>query len=161
MNHRWCPARLFGIVCALALLPAAASGRESFAQLLALFNQRGVEVLSEHPRCNVRTVYGLYVRGRMQVVVCPKGDQRNSLMHEAWHLVQARCLKGAEYFSEPWLREKLNRRDRRDLDALYTSSQWRREAEARYMATLPVQAFFQAYDALCSKPAPAESQAAE
>lgn len=136
----------------LLLWPAAAPARESFEQVRERMAQRGVEVISEHPRCSVRTVFGLYVRGRMQVVVCPKGDQRDSLLHEGWHLVQARCLKGAEYFSEPWLRDKLSRRDRRDLDALYTTRQWRREAEARYMATRPLEVYFEAFDALC-KPA--------
>ncbi|MEY4359755.1 MAG: hypothetical protein RLZZ631_1241 [Cyanobacteriota bacterium] len=144
--------RLLGFGCVLLLFPQIATARESFGQVRERMAQRGVEVTSEHPRCSVPTVFGLYVRGRMQVVVCPKGDQRDSLLHEGWHLVQARCLKGAEYFSEPWLRDKLSRRDRRDLDALYTSKQWRREAEARYMASRPLDAYFEAFDALC-KPA--------
>lgn len=119
-----------------------------------------MQVTSDHLHCAERNLFGLYVRGRQQVVICPRGNQSNTLLEEGWHLVQARCLKRTVYLGEEWLREALSWRDRRDLDVLYQSGQWQREAEARYMANQSIDRYFAAFDALCSKePAPMQGQA--
>ena len=52
-----------------------------------------------------RNLFGLYVRGRQQIVICPRGNQTNTLLDEGWHLVQARCLKRTVDRGEEWLRE--------------------------------------------------------
>ena len=90
---------------------------------------------------------------RHEVVVCPRGDQRNTLLHEGWRLVQSRCLKGFTYLSEDWLRARLSRRDRKELDFFYKSDKWQREAEARYLASQSLERYFEAFDALCAIPA--------
>ena len=77
--------------------------------------ERGVSVLLEHPRCSERNLFGLDVRGRRQVVVCPRGNQTNTLLHESWHLVQSQCLKGFPYVDEVQLRVELPCRDRHAL----------------------------------------------
>jgi hypothetical protein len=84
------------------------------------------------------------------VVVCRRGNAVNTLLHEGWHLAQARCLKGSSYLGEAWLKAELPWRDRQDLDALYKTGQWRREAEARYMANQSLVRYFAAFDTVCT-----------
>ena len=134
---------------ALLLLPSMAWAESSFDLARQQLEERGVSVLLEHPRCSERNLFGLYVRGRRQVVVCSRGNQTNTLLHESWHLVQSQCLKGSPYVDEVQLRMELPRRDRRELEVLYTAQQWQREAEARYMAIQPMDRYFSAMDALC------------
>jgi hypothetical protein len=155
------PQRITVVLTAVLLTsPWAAAARESFETVRQQFVARSVTVVSDHPRCNERNLFGLYVRGSRQVIVCRRGDQANTLLHEGWHLAQARCLKGISYLGEEWLKAELSWRDRRDLDALYKTEQWRREAEARYMANQPVERYFAAFDALCTadaRPRPTNS----
>ena len=152
--------RPFLYVIAFLLWPLVCHASSSLDEVRQQFEQRNVKVVSDHPRCAERNLFGLYVRGHQQVVICPRGNQTNTLLHEGWHLVQARCLKRMVYLGEEWLREVLSWRDRRDLDVLYQSGQWQREAEARYMANQSIDRYFAAFDALCSKePAPMQGQA--
>ena len=138
------------LTAVLLTSPWAAAARESFETVRQQFVARSVTVVSDHPRCNERNLFGLYVRGSRQVIVCRRGDQANTLLHEGWHLAQTRCLKGISYLGEEWLKAELSWRDRRDLDALYKTEQWRREAEARYMANQSLERYFAAFDALCT-----------
>ena len=99
-------------------------------------------VLTSHPRCSEPDLDGLYVRGRTEVVVCPRGEPSTTLRHEGWHLVQHLCLEGL-----PWLEKeveaRLSRRDRQTLDQLVSPSRRPTEAEARMMALLPPTTYFQ------------------
>ena len=80
----------------LALLPQAARAeRWSFQRLVEAFEQRGFTVLGGHPRCAERGLYGLYLRESRRIVVCPRGNLNDTLLHEGWHAVQSRCLRGA------------------------------------------------------------------
>jgi hypothetical protein len=148
------PTKALAAIILLSWPSTTAWARESFDTVRQQFEVRSVLVTSEHPRCHESNLFGLYVRGRQQVIVCERGNQANTLLHEGWHLVQARCLKGIAYLAEEWLKTALSRSDRRDLDALYQASQWRREAEARYMATQPLERYFEAFDSLCTHSQP-------
>ncbi|MEB3201087.1 MAG: hypothetical protein VKK62_11250 [Synechococcaceae cyanobacterium] len=126
-----------------------ASG-SAWRELLAGFQARGVAVVGSHPRCAEAALEGLYVRGRREVVVCPRGDRSVTLRHEGWHLVQSLCLADRPWLpAEPVLRQ-LDRRDRRELRALVAPSRWPREAEARVMARLAPGPYLQAVDQACA-----------
>lgn len=150
-------ARLLGIVllgaAAFQPLGVRAESRE-LRQAIAAFEQRGFVIRQEHPRCREPNLLGLYVRGRREVVVCPKGNQLDTLLHEGWHAVQTLCLRGTPLFSTTEMLQRLGRRDRRELERLYPPSQWPREAEARLMAREPLDRYFQALDQACTTPAP-------
>jgi len=145
-------------IMVLLMWPRAATARPSFDSVRQQFEQRMVQVVTDHPRCRERALFGLYTRGQQQVVVCPRGDQANTLLHEGWHLVQSRCLKGLPYLGEEWLKQGLPWRDRRDVDVLYREEQWRREAEARYMANQTLERYFEAFDAVCLPPRPSDTK---
>ncbi|MEA5411734.1 hypothetical protein VB737_08145 [Synechococcus sp. BA-120 BA3] len=145
----------------LALLPQAARAeRWSFQRLVEAFEQRGFTVLGGHPRCAERGLYGLYLRESRRIVVCPRGNLNDTLLHEGWHAVQSRCLRGAPLLGEDALRQGLSRHDQRDLVRLYGADRWQREAEARVMARRDPVAYFRLVDELCPPPvAPASPPA--
>lgn len=129
-----------GLITAVACpwVPASAAARfdaNAFNTLVQTFRNYGFEVVGSHERCRSEpNLFGLYIRGSRRIVVCPRGNQLDTLMHEGWHGVQARCRKGAPLLSNAYLRANLSRADLRDIDALYTDKSWHREAEARAMA---------------------------
>ena len=151
---------LAGGVCAtllgVALLqPLGADARgNGLQQAIAAFEQRGFVIRREHPRCAEPQLFGLYVRGRREVVVCPKGNQLETLLHEGWHGVQSLCLRGTPLVGSDALLRQLGRRDRRELQLLYRPDQWQREAEARVMAREPLGRYLEALDRACAAPAP-------
>ena len=108
----------------------------------------------DHPRCAEPQLFGLYVRGRREVVVCPKGNQLETLLHEGWHGVQSLCLRGTPLVGSDALLRQLGRRDRRELQLLYRPDQWQREAEARVMAREPLARYLQTLDRACAAPGP-------
>ena len=134
-------------------MPTQASQRpsagNSLEQAIAAFEQRGFVIRREHPRCREPNLYGLYVRGRREMVVCPRGNQRETLLHEGWHAVQSLCLRGQLLFGTDELLQRLGRGERRELEQLYRPEQWPREAEARLMARQPLDAFLQSLDRAC------------
>ena len=89
-----------GGVCAtllavVILQPLGANARsDKLQEAIAAFEQRGFVIRREHPRCAEPQLFGLYVRGRREVVVCPRGNQLETLLHEGWHAVQSLCLRG-------------------------------------------------------------------
>jgi hypothetical protein len=129
-----------GLIASLAWpwAPASATVRfdaQTFNTLVQTFRHYGFEVVGSHQRCRSEpNLFGLYIRGSRRIVVCPRGNQLDTLMHEGWHGVQARCRKGAPLLSNAYLRANLSRADLRDIDALYSDKSWHREAEARAMA---------------------------
>jgi hypothetical protein len=143
------------LALALALLvPAAARADNwSYQRLVEAFEQRGFSVLGSHPRCAERGLYGLYLRESRRIVVCPRGNLNDTLLHEGWHAVQSRCLRGAPFLGEEELRRGLSRRDQRDLARLYGEGRWQREAEARVMARRDPAAYLRLVDELCGAPA--------
>jgi hypothetical protein len=142
---------------ALALLMPAAARADSwpYQRLVEAFEQRGFRVLGSHPRCAERGLYGLYLRESRRIVVCPRGNLTDTLLHEGWHGVQSRCLRGAPFLGEEDLRRGLSRRDQRDLARLYDGARWRREAEARVMARRDPAAYVRLVDELCGSAVPA------
>lgn len=147
---------LWPLALALALFmpPAAWAERWPYQRLLAAFEQRGFSVLGSHPRCTERGLYGLYLRESRGIVVYPRGNLADTLLHEGWHAVQSRCLRGAPFLGEEDLRRGLSRRDQRDLARLYEGARWQREAEARVMARRDPAAYFRLVDELCGSAAP-------
>jgi hypothetical protein len=151
-----------GLTCSLALLafliplpfplPRSAPRTDpaTWYLLAAGFRQRGVTVVESHPRCGERDLYGLYVRGRREVVVCPRGDRSLTLRHEGWHLVQSLCLMGAPWPPAANPEARLSRTDRRELQLLVSPEQRQREAEARLMARLAPDAYLAALDQACA-----------
>ena len=99
-------------------------------------------VLTSHPRCSEPDLDGLYVRGRTEVVVCPRGEPSTTLRHEGWHLVQHLCLEGLPWLEKEEVEARLSRRDRQTLDQLVSPSRRPTEAEARVMALLPPTTYF-------------------
>ena len=123
----------------------------AWQMLAAGFAERGIAVLSTHPRCSEPNLHGLYVRGRREVVVCERGDRSSTLRHEGWHLVQSVCL-----FDRPWLEaadveRRLSREDRQELQALVKPERWAREAEARVMAQLKPTDYLAEVDRACGE----------
>ena len=146
-----------GLLAALAA--AALPVREvradagSFNALVATFRSYGFEVVSTHQRClSERNLFGLYQRGTRRIIVCPRGNQLDTLMHEGWHAVQARCRHGAPLLTNEFLRANLSRADLRDIDALYSASSWQREAEARAMAQQRIPLYLAHLESSCGKP---------
>jgi hypothetical protein len=124
--------------------------RAAWAELLAGFQQGGVSVVSNHPRCAEPNLDGLYVRGRSEVVVCPRGEPSTTLRHEGWHLVQSLCLGGRPWLEATQMERLLSRADRRELQALVAPERRHREAEARVMARQSPAAYLQAMDRACA-----------
>jgi hypothetical protein len=142
-----------GLVLAVLVPLAAQAESWSYQRLVEAFEQRGFGVLGSHPRCVERGLYGLYLRDSRRIVVCPRGNLADTLLHEGWHGVQSRCLRGAPFLGEDELRRGLSRRDQRDLARLYDGTRWQREAEARVMARQDPAAYFRLVDAVCRIPA--------
>ncbi len=150
-------ATLLGVVL---LQPLGANARgDKLQEAIAAFEQRGFVIRREHPRCAEPQLFGLYVRGRREVVVCPRGNQLETLLHEGWHAVQSLCLRGTPQLGSDALLHQLGRRDRRELQLLYRPDQWPREAEARLMAREPLDRYLQTLDSSCTAAAPAAPKA--
>ena len=148
---------LLGVVI---LQPLGANARgDKLQEAIAAFEQRGFVIRREHPRCAEPQLFGLYVRGRREVVVCPRGNQLETLLHEGWHAVQSLCLRGTPLLGSDALLHQLGRRDRRELQLLYRPDQWPREAEARLMAREPLDRYLQTLDRSCTAAAPAAPKA--
>ena len=140
---------------AATLQPLGADARgDGLQEAIAAFEQRGFVIRREHPRCAEPQLFGLYVRGQREVVVCPKGNQLETLLHEGWHGVQSLCLRGTPLVGSDALLRQLGRRDRHELQLLYRPDQWQREAEARVMAREPLARYLQTLDRACAAPAP-------
>jgi len=122
----------------------------AWRQLLEGFQHRGVLVSTSHPRCAERDLEGLYVRGRREVVVCPRGEPSTTLRHEGWHLVQSLCLAGGAWLEAGTVEARLSRGDRRELQLLVSPERRPREAEARVMAQLAPAAYLEAMDQACA-----------
>lgn len=54
-----------------------------------------------YPRCRAANLYGLYVRGSRQVVVCPRGDraelQALVTPHRWWRKAEARAVANLQH----------------------------------------------------------------
>lgn len=135
--------------------------RRAWAELLMGFQERGVVVLTNHPRCHEPDLEGLYVRGRAEVVVCPKGEPSTTLRHEGWHLVQSLCLTGRTWLVAETVEPQLSRSDRRELDLLVRPERRPREAEARLMARLTPADYLRALDRACAGRLPLGGAAGE
>ena len=136
-------------LCGLLAPSARAADPGDWAALVAMFEQRGLKVVVNAPRCQERDLFGFYERSRRRIIVCPRGNQRETLLHEGWHGVQSLCLRGRPLLPKEVLDRGLTARDRRDLDRLYGPSGWNREAEARVMASLPLTAYHTWLEAAC------------
>ena len=139
---------------ALASLPVGAANQAgSFNAMVTTFQNYGFEVVGNHPRCfQERNLFGLYIRGTRRIVICPRGNQLDTLMHEGWHAVQARCRRGQPLLTEQFLRANLSRADLRDIDALYSAKSWHREAEARAMAAQQIPLYMAHLESSCGTP---------
>jgi hypothetical protein len=151
LTPAWADAAL---ALALLLPPVALGAGWPLARLVEAFELRGFTVLGDHPRCAERGLFGLYLRESQRIVVCPRGNRADTLLHEGWHAVQSRCRRGAPLLGEDALRRGLSRHDQRDLAVLYGGDRWRREAEARVMARQDPAAYFRLVDAVCTRPSP-------
>ena len=130
--------------------PVERTDQAAWSQLLAAFQERGVTIRSDHPRCREPDLYGLYVRGTRTVVVCERGDRSSTLRHEGWHLVQSLCLQGRPWLSTEQIEPRLGRDDRVELQALVQPDRWQREAEARAMARLKANDYIQELNQACT-----------
>jgi hypothetical protein len=130
----------------------------AWRELLAGFQARGVVVLTTHPRCREPDLEGLYVHGRREVVVCPRGEPSTTLRHEGWHLVQNLCLGGRTWLSPQTVEARLSRRDREELVLLVRPERRPWEAEARVMAKVQAGPYLQAVDRACAGRLPLQAQ---
>lgn len=122
----------------------------AWQELLAGFQARGVAVLTTHPRCREPDLDGLYVHGRTEVVVCPRGEPSTTLRHEGWHLVQTLCLAGGTWLAPESVEALLSRSDRRELALLVRPQRRPWEAEARVMARVRPVEFLKSVDQACA-----------
>lgn len=150
---------LLGFILFLPILRPAPARTDSRAwnELLAAFQARGVDVISDHPRCQEPDLYGLYVRGQHRVVVCERGDRTLTLRHEGWHLAQSLCLLGAPWLTDGAITLKLTREDQLELNVLVQPEMRRREAEARAMANVPQVSYLEALGQACLKRLPIQA----
>ena len=118
--------------------------------LISGFEARGVHVEIGHPRCSDHNLHGFYTRGSRHVVICQRGDQSYTLRHEGWHLVQSLCLLGQQWLTNKHVEDHLSQQDRTELRLFVNKDSWTREAEARIIAQLPHDPYFNAVDAACS-----------
>jgi hypothetical protein len=147
---------LLALLLTLASVPgpaAATRANASWPLIRDAFLQRGFKVVEIHPRCQEKNLFGLYERLSRTIIVCPRGNQTDTLLHEGWHAVQSRCLRGRPVLTVDQLNQGLSRADRRDL-SLYDARQQGREAEARVMARLPPDRYFTFVDRYCAPAAP-------
>jgi hypothetical protein len=128
-------------------------GRE-WQQLRLAFEALEIAVIGEHPRCREANLYGLYVRGSRQVVVCPRGDQSNTLRHEGWHAAQSLCIGDRAWLSAEQIQQRLSADDRIELQSLVAPDRWHREAEARAMAHLNTAVFLKELQRACTPTTP-------
>jgi len=147
-------AALMAAPLVLGSLPLKAANQAStFNSMVLTFQNYGFEVVGNHPRCvQEPNLFGLYIRGTRRIVVCPRGNQLDTLMHEGWHAVQARCRRGKPLLTEQFLRANLSRADLRDIDALYSAKSWHREAEARAMAAQQIPLYLSHLESSCGAP---------
>jgi hypothetical protein len=117
--------------------------------LLTGFKERGITVVTSHPRCRQPSLDGLYTRGRTEVVVCLRGEPSTTLRHEGWHLVQHLCLDGRRWLAPETVEAGLTALDQEILYQRVPMERWAREGEARVMAHKPPAAYFQAMDQAC------------
>jgi hypothetical protein len=142
-----------GLLAAAFTSPALASNSAQFSAMVDTFRNYGFEVVGTHQRCVLEpNLFGLYIRGTRRIVVCPRGNQLDTLMHEGWHAVQARCRKGKPLLTNEFLRANLSRADLRDIDALYSAKSWHREAEARVMAAQQIPLYLSHLESSCGAP---------
>ena len=129
---------LRAILLGLVLLqPLGANARgDKLQEAIAAFEQRG------------------FVIRRREVVVCPRGNQLETLLHEGWHAVQSLCLREKPLLGLDTLLPRLGRRDRLELQVLYRPERWQREAEARVMAREPLDRYLQTLDRSCKAAMP-------
>jgi hypothetical protein len=147
------PALLLALGLLSAAAPAMASNAATFNSMVTTFQNYGFEVVSTHQRCLMEpNLFGLYIRGTRKIVVCQRGNQLDTLMHEGWHAVQARCRKGKPLLTDEYLRANLSRADLRDIDALYSAKSWHREAEARAMAAQQIPLYMAHLESSCGAP---------
>lgn len=153
------------LVAFLIPLPMPSSGprpdRRAWQELLAGFQARGVAVLTTHPRCREPDLDGLYVHGRPEVVVCPRGEPSTTLRHEGWHLVQNLCLGGGTWLVPQSVEAHLSRSDRKELELLVRPQRRPWEAEARVMARVGPREFLKAVDQACQGRLPFNSRTRE
>jgi len=138
----------------LSTLPVRAANQAgTFNSMVVTFQNYGFEVVGNHPRCiQEPNLFGLYIRGTRRIVICQRGNQLDTLMHEGWHAVQARCRRGKPLLTEQFLRANLSRADLRDIDALYSAKSWHREAEARAMAAQQIPLYMSHLESSCGVP---------
>lgn len=149
----WLHPAAASLVLATPLPQAARAERWPLQRLVDAFEQRGFSVLGDHPRCAERGLYGLHLRESRRIVVCPRGNRLETLLHEGWHAVQSHCLRGTPLLDDDALHRGLTRNDQRDRARLYGPGRWRREAEARVMARRDPVAYLRLVDELCRPPA--------
>jgi hypothetical protein len=125
---------------------------KAMQELISGFQARGVEVISSHPRCNEKNLYGLYIRGSREIVVCERGDQTYTLRHEGWHLVQSLCLQGKQWLTSVAIENELDKQDRAELSLFVRMEGWTKEAEARVMAKKTPKQYFEEFDSACWQP---------
>lgn len=145
---------LMAVPLVLSTLPVRAANQAgTFNSMVVTFQNYGFEVVGNHPRCiQEPNLFGLYIRGTRRIVICQRGNQLDTLMHEGWHAVQARCRRGKPLLTEQFLRANLSRADLRDIDALYSAKSWHREAEARAMAAQQIPLYMSHLESSCGVP---------
>jgi hypothetical protein len=140
---------ILGVVCMGSAALAADSS--DLGQIEQAFVSRGIGIQWNHPRCREVDLFGMYLRVQRLVVVCPRGNQRETLMHEGWHAIQSLCLNGAPLLPVEDMLRRLSSRDRRELQLLYQPQQWQREGEARLMATQSLDRYLKSVDDACKE----------
>ena len=138
---------ILGVVCMGSAALAADSS--DLGQIEQAFVSRGIGIQWSHSRCREVDLFGMYLRVQRQVVVCPRGNQRETLMHEGWHAIQSLCLNGAPLLPVEDMLRRLSYRDRRELQLLYQPQQWQREGEARLMATQSLDRYLKSVEDAC------------
>ena len=126
---------------ALSALPAKATPQ--FRSLLATLQQAGVNLIADdHPTCTKSNSLGRYEYRygvKNDFIVCVENHQgdseelRNTVLHEAVHVVQA-CRKGLPVYSHASLVRASTPEQLKFVGEHYSTKQFHQELEARVIA---------------------------
>lgn len=153
--------RLPALAAALLIAgPAVAATKDDVLRIEAFVERIGTPVLwsQNHSSCKTNNggrLLGFYMPDKNHVVMCEASrDSINGVLgtmkHEGWHAIQKQCNGGKAALRDDQIRAGLTQDDRELLRKFYKNSEHRLEAEARAVATLPVEVWLRGAQKVCA-----------
>ena len=149
--------RLVVLIGMLITAAPAFASTSDIQRVEARIEALGVPVLwsNGHKVCDEEGLLGMYLFQKKTIVMCQENLSKHrqpilkTLQHEAWHAVQFVCNDGDASISDNKIRSLITHQDRATIEKYYPPSQWRAEAEARALESLPTNAFLNGVNHYC------------